>query len=449
MRLVDILSGQYGNLMIVGDPDQNIYEWRGSDVKLLVDFDKEHEPTKTIILNQNYRSTPQILQCANTLIEKNTLRLKKDLFTRNPSGAPVIHYHSRNDLEEMDQVIANIQKLRETEGLKYSDFAIIYRSGFLSRIAEKKLVEKNIPYEIFGGVRFYQRMEMLVFPGLEELFSMFRILDMYESGEYDTLVVDCAPTGETLALLKYPERLSGLIRRVLPIEKAGVKTVGVLVENLMKLPMPKDAVFDDIEYLMEKMLRLQKLLLNQDIVSLRVVTTPEKIVISEAKRNFTCLYLYHYNVDAVIVNHIYPQEAMEGYFNKWKKLQEEGLREIRESFSEVPRIYVELLSKELRTLRVLEEVADLMFLDCDPNDVLFRKEIYEVDEKEGSLKIYLPFAEKEELGLEQDGKELVVGVKNESRRFPVPAGFAGREIAGAKWENGYLKILFGETLTCG
>lgn len=161
MRLVDILSGQYGNLMIVGDPDQNIYEWRGSDVKLLVDFDKEHEPTKTIILNQNYRSTPQILQCANTLIEKNTLRLKKDLFTRNPSGTPVMHYHSRNDLEEMDQVIANIQKLRETEGFKYSDFAIIYRSSFLSRIAEKKLVEKNIPYEIFGGVRFYQRMEIL------------------------------------------------------------------------------------------------------------------------------------------------------------------------------------------------------------------------------------------------------------------------------------------------
>lgn len=284
--------------------------------------------------------------------------------------------------------------------------------------------------------------ELLVFPGLEELFSMFRILDMYESGEYDTLIVDCAPTGETLTLLKYPERLSGLIRRVLPIEKAGVKTVGVLLENLMKLPMPKDAVFDDIEYLMDKMLRLQKLLLNQDVVSLRVVTTPEKIVISEAKRNFTCLYLYHYNVDAVIVNHIYPQEAMEGYFNKWKKLQEEGLREIRESFSEVPRIYVELLSKELRTLRVLEEVGDLMFSDCNPNDVLFQKEIYEVDEEEGSLKIYLPFVEKEELGLEQDGKELVVGVKNESRRFPVPAGFAGREIAGAKWENGYLKILF-------
>lgn len=161
MRLVEILSGLYRNLMIVGDPDQNIYEWRGSDVRLLVDFDKEHDPTKTIILNQNYRSTPQILQCANSLIEKNTVRLKKDLFTVNPAGAPVTHYHSKDECEETEQVIRNIKRLRETEGFRYSQFAILYRASFLSRIVEKKLAEKNIPYEIFGGIRFYQRMEIL------------------------------------------------------------------------------------------------------------------------------------------------------------------------------------------------------------------------------------------------------------------------------------------------
>lgn len=161
MPLLELLSGLFKNLMIVGDPDQNIYEWRGSDVKLLVDFDKGHQPTKTIILNQNYRSTPQILQCANTLIEKNELRLKKDLFTKNKAGAAVTHYHSKSDFEEMDRVVENIKRLHEKEGLKYSDFAVIYRSGFLSRVVEKKLVEKNIPYEIFGGVRFYQRMEIL------------------------------------------------------------------------------------------------------------------------------------------------------------------------------------------------------------------------------------------------------------------------------------------------
>lgn len=284
--------------------------------------------------------------------------------------------------------------------------------------------------------------ELLVFPGLEELFSMFKILDVYESGEYDTIIVDCAPTGETLALLKYPERLSGMLKKILPVKRAAVKSVGTVVENVMKIPMPEDGVFDDIEYLMDKMQRLQELMLNKDVVSLRVVTTPEKIVMKEAKRNFTCLYLYHYNVDAMIVNHIYPAKAMEGYFNKWIKLQEDALQEIKESFSEVPRFYVELQKQELRTLDVLEKVGDIVFEGVDPDNVLFKEEIYRIDKEEKCLKIYLPFADKEELRLEQDKNELVVGVRNESRKFPVPVEFAEKEITGAKFEDGYLKIMF-------
>ena len=241
--------------------------------------------------------------------------------------------------------------------------------------------------------------EMLVFPGLEELFSMFKILDVYESGAFDTLIVDCAPTGETLSLLKYPERFSSLVEKLLPIERWGVKTVGPIIEKMMNVPMPSEEVFDDVTYLMDKMKRLQALMLDKKIVSLRVVTTPEKIVISEAKRNFTCLYLYHYNVDAVFVNHIYPKEAMEGYFGKWIKTQEAALEEIKQCFGEVPRFYVELQKKEIRTLEVLEEIGDYIFGDCDPNAVLFQETIYQVDRAEQTLRIYLPFADKEELRL--------------------------------------------------
>ena len=285
--------------------------------------------------------------------------------------------------------------------------------------------------------------ELLVFPGLEELFSMFKILEVYESGSYDTIIVDCAPTGETLSLLKYPERLSGLIEKVLPVKRKGIKKFGPIVEKLSKIPMPEDNVFDDFEYLMDKMQRLHELMLNKDIVSLRVVTTPEKIVISEAKRNFTCLYLYHYNVDAVIVNHIYPEQAMEGYFSKWIRLQEEGLKEIEENFSEVPRFYVELQNSEIRTLDVLRDMGSKIYGDTDPDEVLFKKEIYILDKDNSSLKIYLPFAEKDEMNLEQAGGELVVGIRNESRRFPVPTDFTEKEITGAKFEEGYLNICFG------
>ena len=161
LLLVDVLSGKYSNLMIVGDPDQNIYEWRGSDVRLLVDFDKDHTPTETIFLNQNYRSTPQILRCANHLIEKNDLRLKKDLFTKAQDGPAVIHYHSSSDEEETRIIAENIRSLIKTEGYSFSDFAVLYRSGFLSRVIEKKFVESGVPYEIYGGVKFYQRMEIL------------------------------------------------------------------------------------------------------------------------------------------------------------------------------------------------------------------------------------------------------------------------------------------------
>lgn len=284
--------------------------------------------------------------------------------------------------------------------------------------------------------------ELLVFPGLEELFSLLKILDVYESGEYDTLIVDCAPTGETLSLLKYPEMLGELIEKVLPVKRKGIKTVGPIVEKVARVPMPEDKVFDDVEYLIDKMQRLQKLMLDKEIVSLRVVTTPERIVISEAKRNFTCLYLYHYNVDAVIVNHIYPEKAMEGYFSKWIKLQEQGLSDIKESFSEVPKFYVELQDSELRTLEVLRRIGGEIYESTDPDDVLFKKEIYISDKEERTLKIYLPFAEKDELELEQVGTELLVGVRNERRRFPIPTEFEEYAVAGARFEDGYLCIRF-------
>ena len=286
--------------------------------------------------------------------------------------------------------------------------------------------------------------ELLVFPGLDELFSMFQILKWYESGEYDTIIVDCAPTGETLSLLKYPEQFSALINKALPMKKAGVRTVGPVVEKLTKIPMPGENVFDDVEYLMDKMQRLQNLLLDQSVVSIRVVTTPEKIVIGEAKRNFTCLYLYHYNVDAIIVNNVYPEKAMEGYFSKWVKMQENALREINESFSEVPKFYLELQPRELRTTDGLIEAADLLFHDTNPGEVLFQKEIYKIDKEEKRLSIYLPFAEREELDLGQDGREIIVGVKNEYRKFPMPAEFLEKSITGAKFRDGYLNISFGD-----
>ncbi|MBQ8287799.1 MAG: UvrD-helicase domain-containing protein [Clostridia bacterium] len=182
MELIDRLSAKYQNLMIVGDPDQNIYEWRGSDVKLLVDFDKSHQPTQTIILNQNYRSTPQILRCANTLIAKNQFRLEKDLFTRSPDGANVVHFHTKSEFDEAEMIVENIRAVQKNSGCRFADFAVLYRSGFLSRIIEKKFTESGIPYEIYGGVKFYQRME------IQDIMAYLRLIVFDDDSSFKRIV---------------------------------------------------------------------------------------------------------------------------------------------------------------------------------------------------------------------------------------------------------------------
>ena len=156
MSLIEVLSAVFKNLMIVGDPDQNIYEWRGSDVKLLVNFDKTHIPTKTIILDRNYRSTPQILNCANQLISYNKMRLEKSLYTLNPELEEVVHYHLKDEEAQNSIISSEIKRLIRKYNYRYSDIAILYRSSFLSRTIEKGLVNNNIPYTIYGGVKFFQ-----------------------------------------------------------------------------------------------------------------------------------------------------------------------------------------------------------------------------------------------------------------------------------------------------
>lgn len=284
--------------------------------------------------------------------------------------------------------------------------------------------------------------ELLVFPGLEELFSLLKILDYYEKGEYDVLIVDCAPTGETLSLLKFPEMFGGFIEKVLPMKRKAAKIGGPLIEKLAKVPMPKDDVFDDIDALTARLGALQKLMGNKEIVSLRIVTTPEKIVIKEAKRNYTCLHMYNYNVDAIIINRIYPGKALEGYFNHWVKLQEEGITEIEESFHKLPIFRLELQQKEIRSLPVLEEVAQILYQDQEPTAVFAKEKIFTVHKCEEGyrMEINLPFADKQEMDLNQKGGELILGIKNERRRFLLPDSIKSKEIQSAKYEDGKLKL---------
>lgn len=286
--------------------------------------------------------------------------------------------------------------------------------------------------------------ELLTFPGLEELFSLFKILDVYEENTYDVLIVDCAPTGETLSLLKFPEQFGNLLETFLPMKRVAVKAVGPAVEKITKIPMPKDDVFDDLLRLTKKLEHMQRLMSDKETVSLRIVTTPEKIVIQEAKHNYTCLHLYDYNVDAILVNKIYPNRALEGYFNKWIALQEESLMDIRESFSNLPVFTLELMDKELRGISMLLQAAGQLYGEENPMKVFTNETFMRVRKEEQGyiLELILPFAKKEELDLGQKNGELLLSVRNEKRRFLLPDNLKGKQITRAKYDNGSLLISF-------
>jgi len=285
--------------------------------------------------------------------------------------------------------------------------------------------------------------ELLVFPGLEELFALSKILDIYEDNRYDVLIVDCAPSGETFALLKFPEMLGHIIDSVLPVKRKAIKTVGPLVEKMTNIPMPEDHIFTAAEKLMHRLERLQEVMLDKESVSIRLVTTPERVVIKETKRNFTCLNMYDYNVDAIIVNKMYPPEALTGYFSKWAQLQEEGMRELMEAFGDVPMFRQELKKCELKSVPLLLETADF-YGESDPEQVLHSQKVFklEKDDDVQILTIYLPAAKKEEMELAQKGEDIVISYRNERRVYTLPDAAKGKEIQKAKYEDESLKIWF-------
>lgn len=158
-ELADILSAYHKNLFIVGDPDQTIYSWRGADIKYILDFDKKYEGVKTIKLNKNYRSTPDILQAANSLIQNNTKRIPNDIVATKGANVLTIYKHSKSTYEEAEWIIKQI-KILVDNGIKYSEIAILYRSHFVSRSLEEVFIREKVPYILYSGVEFYKRKEV-------------------------------------------------------------------------------------------------------------------------------------------------------------------------------------------------------------------------------------------------------------------------------------------------
>jgi len=286
--------------------------------------------------------------------------------------------------------------------------------------------------------------ELLVFPGFEDLISLLKIKQINDENNYEVLIVDCAPTGETMSLLKFPELFKWWMEKFFPMKRKAAKIAKPIIERTIKIPVPNDKTFDEIETLYNKIDELHKLMLERDKVSLRIVTTPEKIVIKEAKRNFSYLHLYDFNVDAIIVNKIISEEGGKGYFEKWMKLQSENLKDISESFSPVPIFKTELMHSEVRNYDSLLNMGESIFKEVSAEKVLFKDKIFQVEKSSVDesyyLNINMPFVDKEELNLLQKGDEISISIKNEKRNFVLPQKLQSKKIIKANYVDGKLKI---------
>lgn len=291
-----------------------------------------------------------------------------------------------------------------------------------------------------GGEVSLATEEALLLPGLGELFSLLRILDHASSGNHDVLVVDCAPTGETMSLLKYPERLDQMFRIALPTKRALVRILGGPFEKLTRIPMPQDQLFDDLLTLLDRLKRLGELLHDGDTTTLRLVTTPEHVVVDETRRAHTWLTMYGFIVDGVILNRIHPVEALSGYFAPWETAQAAGIQRVEESFPTLPILRLPLQGGEIYGLSALRDLGSLMYDGIDAAAVHSRGEHMRVttagDDLE--LRLVLPHADATDLDLRQDGTDLLVAHRNERRRIALPQAVAGRQVSRARFRDGEL-----------
>ncbi len=286
--------------------------------------------------------------------------------------------------------------------------------------------------------------EMLVFPGMEELFSLLQIKEHAMSGQFDVLVVDCAPTGETLRLLSYPNVLNWWLEKIFPTERKLIKLVRPVAKIVNKVELPSDDVLDSVEQLARGLEEMQRIVLDPEITSVRIVVNPEKMVLAEAKRSFTYLNLFGFNTDAVIVNRVLPDEAGEGFFAHWRELQRKYENEIVENFQPLPILKAPMMPKEVIGLPVLEELADIVFGAEDPSAKLYQGRTELIREVDGELhlELMIPFVDKAALDLTQTGDELTVNAGAYKRKVILPRVLTGRQVTGAKYAEDRLIIRF-------
>lgn len=297
----------------------------------------------------------------------------------------------------------------------------------------------------WGGVGGIEAEEFLVFPGMDELFALLDVNEHARSGQYDLLVVDCAPTAETLRLLSLPEVLSWYFERVMPTERRLMRAARPFLTRMTDLPVPEDTVFEAAQSVFEGIEQVKELLSDPKVTSARLVVNPEKMVIDEARRTYTYLGLFGYGVDGVVVNRVLPDEVSDPYFDKWRSIQAGHLATVDEAFAEVPRLRLRLFDDEMVGVGRLREMASELYREVDPVADFEAVSPFKMTE-EGSdvvVEMGVPFASKDELDVVRRGSELAITIGPYRRSLVLPDSFQRRPVTAAALADGRLRIRFG------
>ncbi|HKB28329.1 MAG TPA: TRC40/GET3/ArsA family transport-energizing ATPase, partial [Candidatus Limnocylindrales bacterium] len=287
--------------------------------------------------------------------------------------------------------------------------------------------------------------EMTVLPGMDELGNLLWIADHFESGAYDVIVVDAAPTGETLRLLSLPEASRWWIERIAPIGRRVSRIGRPMLEKMIGVPMPRDEVFAAAERLLVRLDKVHRLLADPELSSVRIVLALEKMSIVEAQRSFTYFHLFGYPSDLVIGNRVLPADlAGDGSFGVLRQTQQRYLPEVEAQFAPVPVRTAPQFDREMIGVDRLIEIGQALFGETDPTSFFYRGRPYQLKVEDGVhvLEVALPFANKESIQLSRSGDEMTIQVDGSRRTLVLPRALVDAPTRGAKMEGGILRVEF-------
>ncbi len=297
----------------------------------------------------------------------------------------------------------------------------------------------------WGGAHSIAAEELVVFPGMDELFALAEVQDHVASGSYDVIVVDCAPTAETLRLLSLPDVLGWYMEKLFPMERRVARVVRPVLSRVMSMPIPGDDVFEAGEGFYERIEGVRRVLVDPEITSARLVMNLEKMVVAEARRTYTYLGLFGYAVDAAVVNRIIPDAVTDPYFKRWRELQSEYLETVAEAFADLSLLKLRLFDEEMVGVEKLRLLGEELYGDRDPTRRLARGNPFTIrDDEDGVvLALSLPFVEKGEVDVMRHHDEIIVTVGPYRRALLLPDSLKRREVIGARLSRGVLDVRFG------